>query len=245
MAEPTDLEYYFLDLVNGTRADAGVPPLTFNDDLMESAEAHNNWMDATDTPSHTGEGGSTIEGRIRAAGYDGIYTGENIWNEWGTRETGETAGETSFWVEESHKWYLNSKAGHYEAMINPNFQHIGIDFKGGDFQGYPAAYSTLNFGGNGPDADPGGPVPGGPGEPVPGGPDEPVPGGPDDPVPGGSGGPEPGSPDDPVPGGSGGPEPGSPGDSTGDNPDTVNPDDEPIDYGGYLSPVDDEDPMSV
>ena len=53
-AQPTELETYFLELVNGTRAEAGVSPLTFDDELMVAADDHSAWMDATDIVSHTG-----------------------------------------------------------------------------------------------------------------------------------------------------------------------------------------------
>jgi hypothetical protein len=154
----TEFEDYFLDLVNGTRAAAGVLPLTFDNELMQSAEDHNTWMDATDTDSHTGVDGKGIEERIRDGGYDGIYVSENIWYS----PTFGTEGESRHWVEQSHKWYVESPKGHYETMINPNFQHIGISFQEGDYNGQPAVFSTLNFGGDGPQGDSGG----GPGDTV-------------------------------------------------------------------------------
>jgi uncharacterized protein YkwD len=68
--QPTELEIYFLELVNAARAEAGVPPLTFDDELMVAADDHSAWMDATDTVSHTGADGSSPEDRITAAGYE-------------------------------------------------------------------------------------------------------------------------------------------------------------------------------
>jgi serralysin len=144
-AAPTDLETYFLELVNATRIAAGTSPLTFDDELMIAADDHNAWMDATDTLSHTGVNGSSIEDRISAAGYDATFTGENIWNEWGTDETGATAGATPYFVEKSRDWFVNSPP-HYQTLVNPGFENIGISFMAGNYQGYPAAFATIKFG---------------------------------------------------------------------------------------------------
>lgn len=153
--DPTDLESYFLERVNETRAANGALPLTFDDDLMESAAAHNEWMDANDTVSHTGADGKYIMPRIRDAGYDGPYVDEAIWfGRGGDPVTGVPAGENMASVDRSHRWYVQSKEGHFEAMINPNFQHIGISFIEGDYEGRPAAFSTLAYGGDGAEAAP-------------------------------------------------------------------------------------------
>jgi uncharacterized protein YkwD len=145
MAEtPTALESYFLELVNNLRAAEGVLPLTFDAELMNAADDHNAWMDANDTLSHTGANGSTIPQRIADAGYDATAWSENIWNEWGTDETGATAGATEYFVEKSYNWFLNSPA-HYQAMINSDYQDVGISFMAGTYQGYPAAYTTIKF----------------------------------------------------------------------------------------------------
>jgi serralysin len=97
-AQPTELETYFLELVNAARAEAGVSPLTFDDELMVAADDHSAWMDATDTFSHTGADGSSPEDRITAAGYEATGTGENICYLSGTDETGATAAATTHFV---------------------------------------------------------------------------------------------------------------------------------------------------
>ena len=73
-AKPTGLESYFLQLVNGTRASAGVSPLSFDDQLMIAADNYSAWMDANDNVSHAGPNGSSVE---------------SIWYFYGTDETGE------------------------------------------------------------------------------------------------------------------------------------------------------------
>ena len=66
----TELETYFLQLVNQTRAEAGVAPLTMNGSLAQAADGHSAWMLDTDTFSHTGADGSSAGDRIDEAGYD-------------------------------------------------------------------------------------------------------------------------------------------------------------------------------
>jgi serralysin len=121
-AQPTGLESYFLQLVNGTRANAGVSPLTFDDQLMIAADNHSAWMDANDTVSHGGA--------------------ESVWYYYGTDETGETAAATRHFVDDAHRSLVNSD---YQNLVNPNFHDIGIGLLEGDYLGYPAVFVTLDF----------------------------------------------------------------------------------------------------
>src|SRR5215208_6510520 len=136
-AQPTELETYFLELVNAARAEADVPPLTFDDELMVAADDHSAWMDATDTLSHTGAADSSPEDRIIAAGYEATGTGEHILFLYGTDETGATAAATTHFVERSHELFMDSP-DHYQNLINPDFQDVGISLIEGDYQGSPA-----------------------------------------------------------------------------------------------------------
>jgi serralysin len=144
-AQPTELETYFLELVNAARAEADVPPLTFDDELMVAADDHSAWMDATDTVSHTGADDSSPEGRIAAAGYEATGTGENISLFYGTDETGATAAATTHFVEELHEGFMDSPE-HYQNLVNPDFQDVGISLIEGDYQGSPAIFVTQDFG---------------------------------------------------------------------------------------------------
>ena len=144
-AQPTELETYFLELVNAARAEADVPPLTFDDELMVAADDHSAWMDATDTLSHTGADDSSPEDRITAAGYEARGTGENIGYFYGTDETGATAAATTRFVDKSHQGFMNSP-DHYQNLVNPNFQDVGISLVEGDYQGSPAVFVTQDFG---------------------------------------------------------------------------------------------------
>jgi uncharacterized protein YkwD len=75
----SNLENYFLQLVNASRAGAGLAPLVFDAELVAAARDHSVWMDLTDTVSHTGVGGSSPDARVAAAGYDATAWAENIW----------------------------------------------------------------------------------------------------------------------------------------------------------------------
>ena len=41
----SDLENYFLQLVNQSRSDAGLAPLVFDAELVAAAQDHSVWMD--------------------------------------------------------------------------------------------------------------------------------------------------------------------------------------------------------
>src|SRR3712207_6797635 len=102
-AQPTELESYFLELVNAARAEAGVQPLTFDSELLTAADDHSAWMDATDTRSHTGANDSSPQGRIAAAGYEASGWGENLAHIWGdSLELNRDA------VEQLHEMLMNS-----------------------------------------------------------------------------------------------------------------------------------------
>jgi hypothetical protein len=140
--KPTELESYFLERVNETRAAAGVPPVTFDGELMNAADAHSAWMDANDTQSHIGANDSTPRIRVTEAGYRPLNVGEIVLID---QEGGLVAEESPFWVDHSHAKYVASP-GHRETMTNPIYQHVGISFQEGDRNGEPAAISTLVFG---------------------------------------------------------------------------------------------------
>jgi hypothetical protein len=144
--DPTDLESYFLERVNETRAAAGngALPLTFDGELNNAADDHNAWMDATDTQSHIEDNKSRPYTRAIDAGYDALHAGENVLiDDWD--ENGSVPEENRYWVEHSHGKYVDSP-GHYATMIDPRYKHIGISFFEGDKNGEPAVYSTLLFG---------------------------------------------------------------------------------------------------
>src|SRR5918997_511792 len=137
MTTPTSLETLFLQLVNGARASAGVKPLTFDGELLDSSDAHSAWMDRTDTFSHAGASGSSPGDRMAAAGYGAQGWGENI--------AYVSGGMTEATVRQLHTNLMNSP-GHYANIVNGSFEEIGIGLKEGTINGYKVVFVTQNFG---------------------------------------------------------------------------------------------------
>lgn len=141
MAAPTELESYFLQLVNADRAKAGVAPLVLDGELIDSARGHSQWMDATNTFSHTGAGGSSAGARMASAGYDARGWGENIAYIGGSRA--EVLDKSD--VEQLHTNLMNS-TGHRANLLKATYKEVGIGLDQGDHNGYKAIFVTQNFG---------------------------------------------------------------------------------------------------
>ncbi|UUP18323.1 CAP domain-containing protein [Nitratireductor thuwali] len=141
-------EQYLLELINAERAQAGVQPLAFDNDLSEAAEGHSQWMLATDTFSHTGSGGSTPTQRVTAAGYslEGSWaTAENI--AWATTRAPSGSADEVLLL---HNNLMNSP-GHRANILSGDFREIGLGFEVGDYRGRSSAFLTENFGKTGSD----------------------------------------------------------------------------------------------
>ncbi len=125
--------YTVIDLVNGVRAEYGLPALVPDGALMAAAQSHSVWASGIGTHSHTGIGGSTPRDRAIAAGYGGgvydVSVGENIY--YGTMATPQSAVQ----------WWRNSSL-HFNTMISPNFSQVGVGVAYSDFGGF----FTLMFG---------------------------------------------------------------------------------------------------
>ncbi|WP_336492676.1 CAP domain-containing protein [Methylobacterium nigriterrae] len=137
MATPTALETEFLQLVNGTRTQAGAKPLSFDSELQSAAAAHDAEMDQADLFSHTGPDGSTPDARIESAGYDWQGWGENI--AWVTGSLSETT------VQQLHTNLVNSPE-HYANITNGAFENVGISLHQGTYQGQTVTFVTEDFG---------------------------------------------------------------------------------------------------
>jgi serralysin len=141
LANSTELESYFLQLVNADRAKAGAAALVFDAELIDSARGHSQWMDATNTFSHTGAGGSSAGNRMAAAGYDARGWGENIAY---VSDRG-AAGIDKADVEQLHTNLMNSP-GHRANLLKAAYKEIGIGLDLGDINGNKAVFVTQNFG---------------------------------------------------------------------------------------------------
>jgi uncharacterized protein YkwD len=118
-----------VELTNGERARAGLPPLVVDPLLAAAAQAHSTDMVARAFYSHTSPDGSQPWDRAAAAGSRRRTIGENI--ACGQRSPAEVV-----------EGWMNSP-GHRANILKPDFTHIGIGFAGG---GQMGTYWTQLFG---------------------------------------------------------------------------------------------------
>jgi uncharacterized protein YkwD len=135
----TELELYLLGKINADRAQVGALPLTIDEELSTAALRHSQWMDQSDTLSHTGENGSQPDQRIADAGYtlNGAW-GENATQNYAPGDLDRTV------VDDMHTSWMNSP-GHRANLLSPTFTEIGIGLVKGDHQGQPYAWGTEVF----------------------------------------------------------------------------------------------------
>lgn len=112
-AQPAEA-YALVDAVNVYRESLGLPPLAVSGALMVAAQRHVEWMAATYTYSHTGEGGTSPQDRARAAGFSGMVR-ENVGG-----STNGTPGEMVFF------WDLSY--GHQVTLRMAQATSIGCGF---------------------------------------------------------------------------------------------------------------------
>lgn len=99
-------------LVNEERASAGCRPVTLEERLTEAAQDYTDVMARSGVLSHTGPDGSTMAGRVEAAGYPWSALGENI----------AVGQRTAAAVMDA---WMNSE-GHRANILNCNFEQIGV-----------------------------------------------------------------------------------------------------------------------
>ncbi|MFE0626001.1 CAP domain-containing protein [Streptomyces sp. NPDC058864] len=99
-------------LVNEERASAGCRPVTLEDRLTEAAQDYTDVMARSGELSHTGPDGSTMAGRVEAAGYQWSALGENI----------AVGQRTAAAVMDA---WMHSE-GHRANILNCNFEQIGV-----------------------------------------------------------------------------------------------------------------------
>jgi hypothetical protein len=131
-AQDSDV-FQILARINALRQQNGLPPLDLSSTLTASAQRHSDDMARTGNIDHTGSDGSSIESRIREAGYGhwrdfGIW-GENIYG-------GQLANVDAAW-----DFWSNSQV-HRANILKPRYREIGIGVGRSD----NGTYYTLNFG---------------------------------------------------------------------------------------------------
>ena len=107
----TTIESDVVTLTNQQRVQNGCAPVTVDSRITTAARAHSAWMAGTGTFSHVGNGGSTFDARIRAAGYP-TPRSENI--AWGYR-TG--ADVMTGWMNSS---------GHRANILDCSAKTVGV-----------------------------------------------------------------------------------------------------------------------
>ncbi|SFL56092.1 CAP domain-containing protein [Streptomyces pini] len=117
-----------LALVNRERAAAGCRPVTADAQLTRAAEDYSDTMAASGVLSHTGPDGSTMAGRVEAAGYAWSNLGENI-----AQGQPDAASVMKAWM---------NSPGHRANILNCAFEELGVGVHFGD--GGP--WWTQNFG---------------------------------------------------------------------------------------------------
>lgn len=113
--QPKPPQYQFPDYARELlklHNEARSKPLELNRKLQQAAEKHARWMAENRRMSHTGQGRSSHGDRIRAEGYRGTYTAENVaWNQ-------KTPGRVfTAWI--------NSR-GHRRNIKNTNLTECGF-----------------------------------------------------------------------------------------------------------------------
>ncbi len=119
--------------VNKFRRQHNLQPLDLDRDLNEAADHHSQDMAKHDYFSHKLHDGTTASENIRDFGYKENPIGENIF-------AGSAQAGTAF------KWWENS-AGHRRAMLNQDFEAIGIG-RASDPKSEYGWYWTTTFGGS-------------------------------------------------------------------------------------------------
>jgi hypothetical protein len=132
VAQDNDV-YQILVRINALRQQNGLLPLDLSSTLTASAQRHSDDMARTGNVDHTGSDGSTIDSRIRDAGYGHWRTfglwGENIYG-------GQMADVDAAW-----NFWINSQV-HRANILKPRYREIGIGVGRSD----KGTYYTLNFG---------------------------------------------------------------------------------------------------
>lgn len=129
-----DFEQQVLTLINGARAEAGLPALTLQSQLAAAALAHSTDMGCNNFVDHAGSDGSTWYTRIRAQGYNYSFATENIY-----------VGDPAFGgtPQGAFDWWMNSRI-HRDNILSSKVTQIGIGYvyvPGSSWGGY----YTLNF----------------------------------------------------------------------------------------------------
>ncbi len=117
-------------LINKARTDAGLPALTVNAQLAAAAQSHSTDMACDSRLSHSGSNGSTVEQRVRDAGFSGGAIQEMIY-----------AGG---YPQDAFDWWMND-AIHKAVIMNTSINSIGVGYAWVSDSAY-GGYYTVDVG---------------------------------------------------------------------------------------------------
>ena len=123
-----------IQLVNQLRIAYGQAPYQVDPILMSVAQTHASWSAANNVNSHLGPGGGSPDQRAKAAGYGSGNNGFVIENTAsGTLELHTPELVVSMW---------QGDYGHLNAMISPDYEHIGVGYA----EGYGMSWFIMEVG---------------------------------------------------------------------------------------------------
>ena len=129
-----DTARWVIRYTNQARARHNLKPLSRYLALQSAAQGHSNWM-ARHSFSHTGHQGSAPHERIKAIGFAGQMTAENIYKFPAGRDRKKLARDlVDGWMK---------SPGHRANILNGQLRYIGV----GVAQSGNYIYATQNFGG--------------------------------------------------------------------------------------------------
>jgi serralysin len=149
MPIPTELELFLLQLINDMRFAYNDNQVTFEPELMAAASVQSEWMDRSDTISHTGENGSTLADRIAAED----YAWRSVPAIGDPRPTyAETVAFAGGPLTKETVLQLFNKLSNPRTLNNPDFvlmedhkPDVGISLKEGTLNGETGVFATLVY----------------------------------------------------------------------------------------------------
>ncbi len=119
-------------LVNGARAQKGLPALVENNPLDRSSDAKAMDMATNEYFSHTGLNGRGLSDFLDAAGYKYLSAGENL-----AMGFSDAKDVVEAWIK---------SPSHYANLVDPEYQDTGVGLESGYWNGMPTVYVTQHFG---------------------------------------------------------------------------------------------------
>lgn len=100
-------------LINEERANAGLPALTINSQLVAAAQGHAADMACNNMISHTGSDGSSAYSRVLASGYSGSFSEEIIYGGGGPQA--------------AISWWMSDQI-HHDAILKAKSTEMGVGY---------------------------------------------------------------------------------------------------------------------